>query len=70
MRKTSAPRTAADGREGGDVVAVGFEEESDERVRVEGAEAAAEGRGRADGGEEGAAGERGADEGRERGEAE
>ena len=61
---------AADGREGGEVAAVGFEEESDERGRVERAEAAAEGRGGADGGEEGAAGERGADEAWERGEAE
>jgi hypothetical protein len=53
---------AADGREGGEVAAIGFEEDSDERGRVERAEAAAEGRGRADGGEEGTAGERRADD--------
>jgi hypothetical protein len=50
----------ADGREGGDVFADGFEEESEERGRVERAEAAAEGGG-ADYGEEGTGGEGGAD---------
>ncbi|TVU06263.1 hypothetical protein EJB05_49465, partial [Eragrostis curvula] len=61
---------APDGREAGDLAAIGVEEEAQERGRVQLAEAAAESRGGADGGEEGAAGEGGADEGWEGGEAE
>lgn len=61
---------AADGREGGVFVAVGVEEEAEERGRVQRSEAEAEGGGGADGGQEGAAGEGGADERREGREAE
>jgi hypothetical protein len=52
----------ANGHEGGIFVAVGVEEEVEERRWVQRAEAAAEGVGGADGGQEGAAAEVGADE--------
>lgn len=52
---------AADGHEGGHFVAIRDDEETEERGRVQRAEAAAEGGGGSDDGEEGPAGEGGAD---------